>query len=146
LNFKKRGKHLILFFTADREISAWTYARKLMRKILMIAAIIFCSSAFAQSDKDIMEEVAVTCASTLATAGLITDVKISKMIFERDAKWWFSALSKFVGNKQQAIDRLSPSMYELKEKFNRKEISWNELLEIGERCSSMKLAAETKSN
>lgn len=114
-----------------------------MRNLLMIAAIISFGSAFAQSDQDIIEEVGVTCVSSLATAGLLTDVKLSKMVFQRDAKWWFSALAVLLG-QQQATERVSSSMYELKDKWNRKEINWNELLDIGESCSKMKLAVEGK--
>ena len=112
-----------------------------LRNPLMIVAIITFGSAFAQSDQDIIDEVAVTCASSLATAGLLTDVKLSKMVLKRDAKWWFSALVVRVG-QQQATDRVSSAMNELKDKWNSKETNWNELLDIGEKCSEMKLAVE----
>jgi hypothetical protein len=108
---------------------------------MTIIGCLMFNVAVAQSDQEIFEEAAVTCVSSLGIASLKTDVKLSKMVFERDAKWWRTILSMAL-DQEEVNNRILAAMRGLSANMDSGEITWNELLDISQKCSEMKLALE----
>ena len=108
----------------------------------MILLVLFNSAAsFGQTEMEIFAEVSVTCASTLGMAAILTEAELSKMVFTRDAQWWRSMLVNIV-DATEADHRIEIEMTNIKDRWNGEELTWDELLDIGQQCSQMKLTLE----
>ena len=113
-----------------------------MIKMIAIIFLLGSGCVFAQTNEELLEETAVVCASHHAIAAVLTESKLSKMGFSREGKWWRSLLEKLT-NKAEAERRVFQAMEDLRSRWNSKEISWEELLNIGENCSQTKLSLQS---
>lgn len=113
-----------------------------MKKLVILLAFFYCGASFGQSEIEIFAEVSVVCVSNLAMASILTEAELSKMVFTRDAKWWRSILLNVVG-AAEADRRIESEMKDIKTKWNNEELSWDQLLDVGQKCSEMKLDLES---
>ena len=86
--------------------------------------------------------VGIACSAYLALSAQITDVGLSKQLFARDAKWWFSIAKGFFGEAEGA-EALEVLMKAQQVKYNNGELSWDEMLDASQQCSTVKLKIES---
>lgn len=115
---------------------------KTTEKILLALVLLGLTSvSVSQTDKDILEETAVLCASNLGIAAIITDAELSKMVFTRDAGWWRGVLVQLT-NEAEADERLTDGMNDLREDYNSGKTEFSEILELSRQCSEAKIQME----
>jgi len=112
-----------------------------LKKLVILLSLFFASASVGQSEVEIFAEASVVCASTLSIASILTESELSKMVFTRDGKWWRSMLLNVV-DATEADRRIEAEMKDIKTKWNNDELTWNQLLDLGQQCSEMKLALE----
>ena len=113
-----------------------------MKRRLLLATLLIWSTALAQTDEEIFKEVGIVCTGTLAMAAELTDVKLSKMVMQSDAKWWRDLLVDVYG-ESDVDPQIADAMRSVKDSWNGNKISWDELLDICQQCSEMKIQLET---
>lgn len=86
----------------------------------------------------------VECTSHLGIAAAFTENKLSEMVFMRDGKWWHNVLVALTSDIE-ADRRIEAAMKDLATDYNNDNISWEELLVVGEKCSEIKLQIEQSS-
>ena len=111
----------------------------------MFAALLSFGNSFAQTDEEIFIEAGVLCVSTLGMAAIMTEDELPKMVFTQDAKWWRSILINVI-NSSEADRRVEERMMNIKNKWNDEEITWKQLLDIGQQCSELKLQLQSAAN
>ena len=118
---------------------------RVVKQLCVIIGILYCGSTYGQSELEIFAETSVVCVATLGMASILTESELSKMVFTRDAKWWRSILLKVV-DSSEADRRIEAEMKDIQTKWNDEKLSWNQLLDIGQKCSEMKLTLESPSD
>ena len=113
-----------------------------MKRLMVLLGLLYSGVSFGQLDLEIFAETSVVCVSALGMASILTESKLSKMVFTRDAKWWRSILLKVV-DSSEADRRIEAEMKDIKTKWNNEELSWDQLLDVGQKCSEMKLDLES---
>ncbi len=113
-----------------------------VKKLLLLLSLTYWGTASGQSNQEIFNESAVVCVSTLLMASLLAEPRLSKMVFERDAQWWRSVLAVSVADAE-ADRRIETEMQKINARWGNEEISWDQLLDIAEKCGEMKFALES---
>ena len=116
-------------YVSDRLFKLTTYGCSL----LFIVYLFLCSEYVRADTNDDMTQIAAICASSNA---LIATQSNSDLILA-EAQWWMALLKEFAG-EEAGTAAAALVMHNLQDAYNSGEMSWSQLVDIGQACNPLR--------